>query len=395
MSKAAWKFIKSPVFLFPAILIVGLELFLQTGLYRKFLKPESFAYNINRIRSVVKETSYHPNVLILGTSVAYQGLLISDLNEAAKGSGLRFQSAASQAAMIETQHALLRDLAPALPDLKWIIHVAEVNFPYQSRYELEPANRSMLAQFPRQDTMTLLNEHHFKLTTRDYGFFYLRTLTYQGDMRDFFLNPPRRLKSLARQKRDEVADVVYSNRNQYALSVYGHTANECSLHANQGVPFVNQAGVQITDEPHRTAVLETCRAALDDPRTKPGEDTWRRLFFLRLKNLHNEARKHNLKLVTVFAPYSELVLPARPADRINVWLKEFDPKVSQNEIEDQAFFGDIIDLRSSLDGADNLDLFYDTIHLNRSGAERFTQIFYRAVNSYLQKHDKPLFNQQE
>jgi len=382
VSSELWKFLRSPVFYAPAGLILGLELFLQTGLYRSVLKPESFAFNVNRIRTVVKETSYRPNVLILGTSVAYQGLIVPELNKAAAENGLRFQSAAAQAAMVETQHALLRDLAPAMPEVRWIIHVAEVNFPYQSRHELEPANRSMLAQFPRSETLPLLREHQFTLTPRDYAFFYLRTLTYQGDMRDFLLNPPRRLKSLARQKKKEAPDVVYLNQNRYAISAYGRDSVECEKNAISGVPFMDSEGNQITDEPHRTAVLDTCRSALDDLRARPGENTWRTLFFLRLKKLHAEARKHNLKLVTVFAPYSEMVTPARDPDRIKVW---------QEELAKEGFYPSIIDLRTTLDGPDNLSLFYDTIHLNRQGAERFTGIFYRSVEEFLRKEDPEMF----
>jgi hypothetical protein len=382
VSSELWKFLKSPVFYFPAGLVLALELFLQSGLYNAVLKPESFAFNVNRIRSVVKQTSYRPNVLIIGTSVAYQGLLIPDLNQAARDSGLRFQSAATQAAMIETQHALLRDLAPSLPGLRWIIHVAEIDFPYQARHELESANRSMLAQFPREETLQLLKEHRFRLTPRDYAFFYLRTLTYQSDLRDFLLNPPRRFKSLARQRKKEIPDVVYLNQNRYAISAYGSNPEECEKNAIRGIPFFDDSGRQVTDEPHRTAVLDTCRNAGEDLRAKPGGNTWRTLFFHRLKKLHEEARKHNLRLVTVFAPYSEMMAPAHDPERIRVWQEEFAKA---------GYYSDIIDLRYTLDGPDNLSLFYDTIHLNRQGAERFTGIFYRRVEEFLRREDPGLF----
>ena len=42
----------------------------------------------------------------------------------------------------------------------------------------------------------------------------------------------------------------------------------------------------------------------------------------------------------------------------------------------------IIDLRESLDGPQNGDLYYDTIHLNRPGAEIFTDILARALNDH-------------
>ncbi|MBW7857571.1 MAG: hypothetical protein H3C43_04590 [Leptonema sp. (in: Bacteria)] len=352
------------------------------------LKPESFAYNINRIRNVVRHTSYKPNALILGTSVAYQGILTPNLNKlAAKyGTSLRYQNAASQGALIETQHALLRDLAPSLTDVKWIIHVAEVNFPYQTRYELEPANRSMLAQFPRATTIDLLKEQQFVLSPRDYGFFYLRTLTYQGDLRDFVLNPPRRLKDLARAKKKMVPDTVYLNRNKYSIEVYGKTAAECTDHSLHGVGFFDTAtGEQVTDNPHRTAVLDTCRMALDDPKQKLGADTWRSLFFERLKSMHAEARRNNMQIVTVFAPYSEMVLPARQNDRLTMW---------QDELSKGDYFPYIIDLRNSLDGPKNLSYFYDTIHLNESGAEKFTEIFEEAIRQFLAKQDQAFLQQQ-
>lgn len=384
MTPEARKFIRSPVFYVPIGLIFALELFLQTGLYQNLLKPESFAYNINRIRQVVRHTSYKPNVLILGTSVAYQGILTPDLNQLAKkhGTKLLYQNAASQGALIETQHALLQDLAPSLPDVKWIIHVAEVNFPYQTRYELEPANRSMLAQFQRNSTIQLLREQKFVLSPRDYGFFYLRTFTYQGDLRDFVLNPPRRLKDLARAKKKMLPDTVYVNRNQYSIKVYGSTAAECTEHSLHGIDFFDQkTGQQITDNPHRTAVLDTCRMALDDPKQKLGADTWRSLFFERLKSMHAEAKKNNMRIVTVFAPYSEMVLPARQADRLTMW---------QTELSKEGYFPYIIDLRNSLDGKKNLSYFYDTIHLNHSGAEKFTEIFEEAVRSFLLENDRAL-----
>lgn len=372
-----WRFLKSRVFLIPVSIIVLLELFLRSGLYEPLLKPESFAYNATRIRRVVKGSSLHPNVLILGTSVAYQGILTPELNRSASADGFVFQNAATQGAMIETQHAVFRDVAPALKDLRWIVHVAEVNFPWQTRYELEPANRTMLAQFPLSDTLALMRRDRVDLSSRDYAFFYLRTLTFQGDLRDFVLNPPRRFKAIARQEKVTLPDYVYLNRNRYAVSAYGHSAEECAKNARDGIPPKNEAGEQITDEPHRTAVLDTCRMAGDDHMKKPGGTAWKSVFFHRLREMHRDARQSGLRVVTVFAPYSDLVPYTREEARLDIWKQELN--------SDGDYFPEILDLRHALDGPDNLDLFYDTIHLNRPGAERFTAEFQKVVVAYLHR----------
>lgn len=375
------KFLLSPILLVPVSVIVLLEAFLRSGLYQPFLKPESFAYNATRIRSVVKQSSLHPDVLILGTSVAYQGILTPELNQQSAGDGIVFQNAATQGAMIETQHAILRDLAPALPGVKWIVHVAEVNFPWQARYDLEIANRSMLAQFPLSETISLLKRDNVDLNSRDYAFFYIKTLTYQGDLRDFFLNPPRRFKAFAKQERVTLPDYVYINRNRYAVSAYGKTPGECVKNALVGVSA--RSTEPITDEPHRTAVLDTCRMADDDPMKKPGGSAWQSLFFHRLREMHRDARERGLRLVTVFAPYSDLLPYTREESRLQIW---------KNELARETYFHDIIDLRDALDGPGNLDLFYDTIHLNRQGAERFTTRFHDAIIHYLHEQDASLIS---
>ena len=66
----------------------------------------------------------------------------------------------------------------------------------------------------------------------------------------------------------------------------------------------------------------------------------------------------------------------------------------QEELAKEGFYPSIIDLRTTLDGPDNLNLFYDTIHLNRQGAERFTGIFYTAVEQFLRKEDPELFRKE-
>ena len=104
------KFLKDPVFYVPVLFLLGLELFLQTPLYRKILEPNSYAENVNRITEIMKTSPVEPNVLILGTSVAYQGVNMPLLNKLMEKDGIVVQNGASQGAMLETQHSIYRDI---------------------------------------------------------------------------------------------------------------------------------------------------------------------------------------------------------------------------------------------------------------------------------------------
>ena len=185
MSSELLKYLRDARFYVPVLVLVGFELFLQSGLYKYALRPESYAENVNRNVDFVADSKLDPNVLVLGTSVAYQGLNMPLLAEELEGSGLRVMSAASQGALLITQHSIYRYLKNDLPSVKLVVHVSETTFPWTARHLLDESNRSMLAQFPRRQVWPLLKNYDFHLKHEDYSFLTLASIAYRKDLRDF------------------------------------------------------------------------------------------------------------------------------------------------------------------------------------------------------------------
>ncbi|MCB1139087.1 MAG: hypothetical protein KDK23_10045 [Leptospiraceae bacterium] len=365
--KELMKFLKDPVFYVPVLFLLGLEVFLQTPLYRKILEPNSYAENVNRITEIMKTSPVEPNVLILGTSVAYQGVDMPLLNQLLKEDGIVVQNGASQGAMLETQHSIYRDIKHDLPNLKAVIHVAEIYFPWQARYEIEPANKIMLGQFPRHQVIPLLQQYDFHMEVSDYAFFLLRTLTYKQDLRDLTLSPLDRIKDLGRKWRTASKDYPHINDYQYSLAAYGQTREECLKNAIKfakanTLPMAD--GKPISDRHHRQAAIDTCSLAANLPVNEPGAPEWTRLFFRRLNIMHGELRNDGLQVITLFAPYSDM-MPVSDPDPILLWRRELQ-KIHGGQAH-------IVDMRDALDGNENPTYFYDILHLNQRGSEEFTR----------------------
>ncbi len=360
-------FLKDIRFLIPAGFLIAFELFLQSGLYRHLLKPNTYAENVNRITDVVRESpvSSEANVLILGTSVAYQGINLTLLNELLSDTGLRVQSGATEGAMLITQHSLYRSLSPSLPRLKAVVHVAEITSPWTARYFLDPPNRSMAAQFPAFRTLSLMKEYQYKTGFSDYTYFLIKSSAYQQDLRDFALNPPERIKRLGRKFAEDKKLYPYENQYSFAISSYGNPADlqDCIAKGSAGIPYVDASGREVTDIHHQRAVVQTCQLGMHDPWTHPGRDQWADLYFTNLKSFYSEIQRSGQRVMVVFPPYSELLRDSLGAERMQVW--ENGLKHTKQIIT--------ADLRTSLDGPGNLDYYYDTIHLNREGSLLFTR----------------------
>lgn len=366
--KGVWlKFIRTPVFWGPLSFFLILEGCMQLGLYKPFLSP-SYAHNVNRIVNVMEQTSVKPEAVILGTSVAYQGILTPELNKELKkyNGAPTVQNAATEGAMLETQHAIFNRIIDNLPDVRTVIHIAEWNFAWTARYELETANRSMLSQLPRLQVLPLLDEYKVRLNPDDYTYFFIKSVTYKSDMRDFILDPLDRVKYIGRRLREKEQNYVYVNQHKYALSVYGRTLNQCIENATKDTPMpVDENGNPLSDKLHRRTAIQTCHIAKHNLRNIGGAPQWNHLFFERLKLFHNSMRERNIKVFTVFAPYAEMLPDHGDDTPLYLWQDMLGRIYGDENYE-------LIDLRYMLDGPDNADYFYDVIHLNESGARRFT-----------------------
>ena len=374
--------LKDSRFYIPAGFILCLEIFLQSGLYKYLLKPDSYAANIINIEHTTKDSPVHANYLILGTSVAYQGINLPLLNEKMKSRDAVFQSGASQGAKLITQHAIFRNIIPDLPRTKYIIHISEITFPWTARRTLDVANRSMLAQFPRFDTLKLLEKQGYILTADDYSNFLVRSVTYKSDLRDFFLGPLNRIKHLAREAKKEKSLYPYENWNEYGMDVLGSmTTRECADLVPENIKEFDTSNRRITDETHITAMKQTCQLAMYDPMSDPGSEQWADLYFERFAMLVKDADERGIQIITVFPPYSEFIQDPKAELKMKIWNEHLKKIYGSRPYT-------VINLWHSLDGPENRSLFYDTIHLNRKGSLRFTEKLAEQLEILLPEQEK-------
>ena len=367
-------------FILPAAFLLLFELFLQSGLYRNFLRPKSYAANVNNIIRTVKNSRIKPNILILGTSVAYQGINLPLLNSLLEKEGLRVQSGATEGAVLINQHLIFRNLIQEMPDVKLLLHFSEISYPWTSRYLLDVSNRSMAAQFPRKETLELLSRYEYDLSPSDYSYFTVRSITYQSDLRDFVSSPLYRIKLLSRENKEH-KDFPYENNYTYSMAVIqAKDLNDCINNFPVGLPQINEKGERITDRMHMEAMLRTCNLAKRDPMNIRGAPQWKNLFFKRLKIFIDDVQSRNIKVITVLPPYSQLIQDSNEKLRLSVWEEEL--KKIHNGRESS-----YIDLRHSLDGNDNSSLYYDTIHLNREGSIRLTKKLAEQLKEIVRKED--------
>ena len=397
-------FLRDPRFFIPFGLLILLEIFLQSGLYSFLLQPRSYADNVSRIIRKAGDSKLNPEILILGTSVAYQGINVRRLNELLKEQGLTAQNGACEGAKLMTQHMIYKMLRPKMPRLKTVVLVSEVSFPWAARYGMDWPNRSMIAQAPRNVSFPLMESYDTRLTLRDKIFFYVRMMTYQRDLRDFILDPLDRFKGIGRRFEEKPSDYVYENKETYGISVFSSdNLHTCINKANLALQSPGEIGLKkikqckerkdgkadgeclkyeeclagekgacVSDSHHSQAAAHTCWVGTQDPMAMPGGDQWNSLFFKRLKIFHDEIRKDGLNIITVFAPYSTLIEDFNADKRLDIWRRNL-----KNIYGEKPFH--ILDLRRSLDGPGNGDLYYDTIHLNKFGAEKFTGELARAL----------------
>ncbi len=359
------KFLRDWRLLAPLLMLLSLEGVLQSGLYSYLLEPNSYAASVRHIVNVVRRSPVKPNVLVIGTSVAYQGILLPQLNDRLAPAGLRVQSVACQGCMLETQHRLYRELREEFPELRAVLHFGETALAWKARPSIDVANRSMLAQFGRIETLGLIREQEFPLEPWDYVYFNVRSITYQADMRDFALAPLTRFKSLTRFQRKVRDDYPYVNEYAYGIDVFGaRNLQECVELIPQRKDALIAAGK--TDRHHANSTLQTCQIALYEQGVPdPGAPQWNALFFRRLQRFYQEIDNDGRLIITALPPYSDLVNHLNSDQRMALWREELARLHGQREYY-------LLDLRSSLDGPENQSYYYDLLHLNAPGAAVWT-----------------------
>lgn len=205
-------FLKDKSFLFAFALILLTEMFMQLGCYKPFQKKTSYAQTVNRITdSAVKSIPLlKPNLLIIGTSIAHEGISTKRLNEKIKSKGLIAQSIAIPGSELIVQELALRKFLKANPDLKYIIHVNEMHLPWVDRRTLIDSSLAMVTEFNRREVLLKLKEDRYEVTWKDYIYLFVRWVAYRHDIADLILKPEKRWKEFGREfKKDKSNPYIY------------------------------------------------------------------------------------------------------------------------------------------------------------------------------------------
>ncbi len=365
--KAIQEFLKDKSILTSIILILLAECFMQIGCYKPFLKKSSYAQNVNKITdSAIRSfPTLKPNVLVLGTSIAYEGISIRRLNEKIKSKGLVAQSIAIPGSELMVQELALRKILKANPELKYIIHVNELHLPWVDRRALIDSSLAMITEMDRREALIKLKEDHYDVSWKDYIYLLIRWVAYRKDIADLILKPEKRWKEFRRElKKDSTEHFVYTNAYKQSLTPYQfNSVAECLLNTGPGKTIP-----ETSDRHHLDALHKTCRLVFDTKFTLETNEMTD-LFKIRLKNLYQFINENKIQIINVFPPVNEHLNLEDNDLRKEFWEREYKDILSSRRI----------DLSRTIPNKNNSDYYYDLIHFNEKGMEIFTDALAESI----------------
>lgn len=369
------KFITDKRFLIPLAILTVIEIFLQTGVFRPYLKKNSYASNINRITDHIlsHKEDHNPDILILGTSVAYQGLSPRILQEKLNGAGLKIQSAAVPGSELIVQELVSEKILRKFDKVKLLVYVAETTMPWGSQWELGLPTLAMVGEFDKIDFYPKVKNYGYNVHYDDWVYLMFKSVAYRRDIGDFLTDPGKRMKQISKLLKSPNKNFYdFENDHFEKVSSYpAETLEECIKKTeNFGAPPYPDN----SNPDHKKAVLETCALAkytrdlINDPHPKKKEQAKKNieLYFQRFRKVYEHYRKRNIKFLIVFAPYSHLMKDLGGDDKVNVWKQNLEGIIGKENLW-------IADMQDTFDGKDSNDFCYDTIHLNHQGMELFSE----------------------
>lgn len=359
--KELFHFLRDKSLLSAMGIIILIEFSLQMGCYREFLKKNSYAMSVNRITdtAIRSNSLIKPNILILGTSIAYEGLSPKLLNEKLLDKKIRVQSIAIPGSELIVQDLALRKVLSETNNIKYVLHVNELHLPWIDRRELIDATLSMIAEFDRISGLKRIYQDEYNIKAGDYLFLFSRLVAYRRDFADFLLSPDKRIKDISRSIKDGNS-FLYSYENTYvpSLSLYNFkNLDECLEYT-----FVNSNIVNGSDKYHRDAIYKTCSLA-KQTKISMEKNELTELYKIRLKNLYNFIKSKNVKIINVVPPTSIFLDRVEYENLNKFWMREYGSILSEERW----------DLSGIIPDEGNSDYFYDLIHFNKKGMELFTE----------------------
>jgi len=346
--------------------ILFVEILFQSGVYKPLLKKNSYAANINRVTEHVlnNRKTLDPDILIVGTSVAFEGLSVRILNEQLQDKGWKVQSIAIRGSELVVQHRILEKYLDEFKNVKYVLHILEPGMAWVDRTETIDPTLAMLSELGNFRAISLIKEFEYTPDRSSYLYLALKTVTYRKDLGDLFINFNERMKAISRRnKSPNLNPWDYENETIESLGPYQiENIEDCLTKTNPGSKFPLP---KESNADHKRMIFETCTVANSVPKSsKETENTER--YFRRLQKMYELIGKRNIHIIDIFAPYSNAIRTFNDSDRTAVWEKGLGFALAPYQKLDQ------IDMQDSLGKGDNGKYCFDLIHLNRSGMENFS-----------------------
>ncbi|EMY03860.1 hypothetical protein LEP1GSC029_0297 [Leptospira interrogans str. 2002000626] len=317
-------FIKDSKFWIPVLILVGLEIVMQFGCYRPFLKKNSYAANVSRITDHVleKQKEFDPDVLVVGTSVAYQGLSIPILNQELSSLGKKVQSIAIPGTELIVQDLAILKTLPHFKNVKTVIHVFEITTPWVGQKILNLPTLAMISEFNRLEVYPRIYDFGYQVNVNDLIYITLKSIAYRRDVQDLILSPSKRIKDIGKRFKIENPN-PWDYENSYLERISMYPIQDISDCIEKTNPANGQPIPKGSDRFHKKAIFDTCIIA-NHIVTHAEEDKVTKQYFDRLKILHDEIRRigkengQDIQIIGVVAPYSQLIQKWRLTERNEV-----------------------------------------------------------------------------
>lgn len=336
-----------------------MEISLQFGCYKPFLKRSSYAALVNTVtdHALIQKNKPEPQILIIGTSLAYEGISMRILNERLSPLKMRAESIAIPGAELIIQRLALEKILNKYKNIKYIIQLNEIQMAWVRNETMPHATLAMVSEFDRLKAIKLLREQSYELGIDDLSYIFIKFISYRNDIGEFILNPAGRIKDIGKKRKEFENEYLYENKYEESLTLYPFKdIKECLK-----VTAPNSAISTGSNKRHQEAIFKTCILANDT--NLPFEETEAtRLYHKKLSNLYQLAKDNNIKIINVFPPLPVYLNAWGYQRRIQFWKEHYHD-----------LLGEIVDYSNLVPEEDNSSYYYDILHLNRKGMEFFTE----------------------
>jgi hypothetical protein len=374
--KEYFLFLKDKSVISALVILLLFEIFLQAGFYKNFLKKNSYASNVNRItdHALDKQSEIDPDILIVGTSLAYEGLSIKALNETLKPLNLKAQTIAIPGAELIVQGLALEKVLSKFKRVKYIIHVNEIEMPWTLGIVFSQATLSMASELDRKRAIERLYEDEYKIGVEELTYIILRFWAYRKDIGEFILNPEKRIKDIGKSKKS-LKENLYTYENNYieSLNLYKFQDLKECLKITK-----NNVNIPLGSNPfHREAIFKTCKLA-EESVLSLEENESTKLYHRRLDNFYKILKERNIEVINVFPPISEYLGNFQYGARVLFWKEKYKDVLGEK----------IIDLTQAIPKENNESYFYDIVHVNKTGMTVFTEKLSESLILYFKERQE-------